>query len=237
MLATRTMMMMIASAAFRRIAESCVAVPTAQGVRAVAQAVGAVGLCAGSAASLGWTDRFLRLDYPRQQQFASFEAASTSVTTTLLRSLIMPGLLEELVWRIILQPPGMPVHRVVLVNAAFAAYHVFGSAVLAERLDGRSGARAVFRDPAFLCLAFVLGNACSFVHVRSGHALWAPSLAHALPVAVWLSLLGGEEALSTAGGLPKATTRQRGDRPLLSSTDESNDEENSRRSSGELRDQ
>jgi len=191
----------------QRIAASCAVAPTAQGMTAVAQAVGVMGLCSGGAACLGWTDRFVQWD-PQQQQQEPLPPAILSVAKTFLRSLIMPGLLEELLWRVALQPPGMPVYQMVLVNAAFTAYHVFGSAVLAERFGGphKWGARAVFTDPAFLALAFCLGNVCSYAHVRAGHAMWAPVLVHALPVTVWLSLLGGERALSTPGGLTDTNT-------------------------------
>jgi predicted Abi (CAAX) family protease len=113
---------------------------------------------------------------------------------------MIPSLLEEVVWRVVLQPPGMVWGRIVVVNAAFSLYHIVGSSPLAE-LEGKIGAKTIFCDPMFLSLAFVLGNACSFAYIRSGHSLWAPVLVHALSVTVWLSFLGGQSALVTKGGL------------------------------------
>ena len=129
---------------------------------------------------------------------------ATNMIRTFGRSLLIPSLLEEILWRVILQPPGSSVLRMVGVNVAFSLYHTVGSVFLAERLDGRPGARTVFCNPVFLSLAFVLGNACSWCYVRSGHALWAPVLTHAVVVTIWLTCGNGETALSTPGGLSRS---------------------------------
>jgi predicted Abi (CAAX) family protease len=144
---------------------------------------------------VGHTQRFLRLDMT--EDFPSI----TQVGKTFLRSLIVPSLVEELLWRIALQPPGSSISYMVGINFAFAVYHIFGSVFLAEQLDNRQGARTVFQDPSFLSISFILGNACTWAYVRSAYSLWAPVLTHAIPVTVWLSFLRGDEALSTPGGL------------------------------------
>ena len=188
---------MIVSVLWNRIAAAAVVAPTAQGATAFAQAVGVMGLCTGCVVKLGLTDRFIQRDYYCMEH----PNIAATIPKTFMRALFTPGLMEEVIWRVLFQPPGMHWGAIVAVNAAFAAYHVFGSAFLAERLDNRLGARAVFRDPTFLFLAFILGNACSYAYVQAGYALWAPVLAHTIPVTIWLTLLGGDKALSTPGGL------------------------------------
>jgi len=190
-----------------------------KGVSVVVQAVGVMSFCSGCAMSMGLTERFVQFDYCQEHPEAVY-----TLPRTFLRTLIMPGLVEEVVWRVLFQPPGMNWGPIVAINAAFAIYHVFGSAVLAENFDGRRGARAVFCNPTFVSLAFVLGNLCSYVYIRAGYALWAPVLAHAVPVAVWLSLLGGETALSTPGGLPELASMEQNSQTCLLSEESSNDE-------------
>lgn len=207
------------------MATAAVVPPNVKGVAAVMQALGALTVCSGGALGLGLTDRFLQLDEEffkswRQHQqeqrgdFKNDEYETILSTTqqhqqhhrsafplTFARTLIMPGLVEELFWRVLCQPPGTKWSVILAVNAAFTFYHVIGSAPLTEYLDGRRGAKAVFSDPTFLMLAFVLGNVCSYAYIQAGYALWAPVFAHAIPVSVWLTFLKGEEALSTPGGL------------------------------------
>ena len=88
--------------------------------------------------------------------------------------------------------------RTIVVNLTFASYHLLGAELLV-RGDVAPGAQRVFRDPAFLCLAFVLGEACSWAYLRSGGGLYAAVLTHAVPVTLWLELCGGERALRGGG--------------------------------------
>ena len=179
--------------------------PTKQGAIAVAQALGVFGLCSGCAVGIGVTDRFLDLRYlqgHQDQESIEVKFLPLVVGGTFLRVLVLPALVEEILWRVIFQPPGTSWIQAMAVNAAFTFYHICGSAPMAERIDGHVGAKSVFCDPAFLSLAFVLGNVCSFAYRQAGYALWAPVLVHAVPVTIWLSLLGGESALRARGGLP-----------------------------------
>jgi predicted Abi (CAAX) family protease len=143
------------------------------------------------------------------------------VVKTFARTLIVPSVPEELIWRVLLlQPPLIPSPssywsspRVLFVNVLFAAYHYHGSVILTEIFHKKNdhdrsyaGAKTVFRDPMFLTLAFVLGNACSYAYQRSGYSLWAPVIVHAVSVTVWLTLLSGEKALSTPGGLSSSNS-------------------------------
>jgi predicted Abi (CAAX) family protease len=181
-----------------RLVKAALVAPTWSGAVASAQALTAIAVCTVVAHQTEQTQNFLRLD-----RNESLPTISVEVGKTFLGALVVPSLLEEIFWRVALQPVGTSLPSMIGVNFAFAMYHVFGSVLLAEQLDGRQGARDVFRDPAFLSLAFVLGNACSWAYVHSSYSLWAPVLTHAIPVTVWLSFLQGNTALSTPGGLPK----------------------------------
>lgn len=191
---------MIVSAIWTRIATAATVPPTAKGAIAVTQALGIMAVSAAGATVTGTTARFISLD----EQLPSLKEFSS----TLVRTLVVPGLVEELLWRVLFQPPTMPAYQIVAINVAFAFYHVFGSTWLAEHLDGREGARDVFRDPAFLSLAFILGNTCSYAYIKAGYALWAPVVVHSIPVAVWLTIFGGDRALRTCGGLAASSSLQ-----------------------------
>jgi predicted Abi (CAAX) family protease len=102
----------------------------------------------------------------------------------LARVLVVPSLVEESLFPVI-----------VLTNGLFAAYHLIAATMAAEYLLDRPGVVRTFRDPQFLGLAFLLGNLCSYSYYMANYGLWAPVLVHAIPVAVWLSCLGGEAVL------------------------------------------
>ena len=53
----------------------------------------------------------------------------------------------------------------------------------------------VFSDPSFLFMTFCLGNVCSYSYIKAGYGLYAPVLIHAISVSVWLTFLGGNQAL------------------------------------------
>lgn len=176
----------------RNMQRAALVTPTLAGGIAVLQSYALLGLCTA-------------VLYPSSNTFLKWNATHTTaqeVGTVLLRTLIVPSLVEETVWRIMLQPPGTSLFQIVATNAAFAAYHVVSANILVTFLDQKMGAPEVFRQPSFLALAFVLGNVCSFAYCRSGHALWAPVVVHALPVTLWLTVCSGMEALRTPGGLP-----------------------------------
>ena len=182
----------------RQIVKAALVAPSSSGVAASLQALTAVAACTVVAHQLHQTEAFLYHD--ADQEYPPIG----EVGRTFLRALIVPSLLEEVIWRVALQPRGTSLTHMIGVNLAFTIYHIFGSVFLAEHLDNRQGAKTVFRDPAFLSLAFVLGNACSWSFVHSSYSLWAPVVTHAIPVTIWLSFLHGDEALSTPGGLKKS---------------------------------
>lgn len=126
--------------------------------------------------------------------FAQWPPKTPPDVLVFARVLLVPSLVEESVFRVLLQPPGMSLSMIVVTNGLFAAYHLIGAAA-GEHVFHRPGVVRTFQDPKFLSLAFVLGNLCSYSYRMANYGLWAPVLVHAIPVAVWLSMLGGEAVL------------------------------------------
>ena len=128
--------------------------------------------------------------------FSSGEEVSTRrVFLTFCRTAMFPGFVEEYFWRKTLLGKGSTLFsaRSLVVNAAYATSHVLTAPLLAT---ARPGATKVFRDPAFIGLAFALGLACTHAFIASGHRLYAPVILHAATVTLWLTHLGGERKLS-----------------------------------------
>jgi predicted Abi (CAAX) family protease len=109
--------------------------------------------------------------------------------------LVLPALIEELVFRVGLLPH--PLEGVGLASALawgalslglFVAYHP-----LAARLWYPQG-RHTFSDPRFLVPCALLGVICSIAYAATG-SVWPPVLIHWLVVLVWVELLGGSHQL------------------------------------------
>jgi predicted Abi (CAAX) family protease len=113
---------------------------------------------------------------------------------------LMPSLLEELIFRVLLLPqPGEGVAPLTLLGwsglglGLFVAYHP-----LAGSLWYPPG-RRLFRDPRFLVPCTLLGVICTVAYLATG-SLWLPVLLHAAVVITWLERLGGRELLAAAAG-------------------------------------
>ncbi|MCP9926992.1 CPBP family intramembrane metalloprotease [Cyanobium sp. CH-040] len=111
--------------------------------------------------------------------------------------LVMPALVEELIFRVGLLPhPLEGEHGAALLAwmalsvGLFVLYHP-----LAGRLWYRAG-RRLFDDPRFLVQCTLLGVACAVVYVVTG-SLWPPVLIHWLAVLVWLEPLQGRRLLAS----------------------------------------
>jgi predicted Abi (CAAX) family protease len=111
--------------------------------------------------------------------------------------LVMPALVEELLFRVALLPHPLEGERgsallawIALSVGLFVLYHP-----LAARL-WYPQARAVFADPRFLVQCSILGLACALVYVVTG-SLWPPVLIHWLAVLVWLEPLQGRQRFRT----------------------------------------
>jgi predicted Abi (CAAX) family protease len=111
-----------------------------------------------------------------------------------LALLVMPAIVEELIFRVLLLPhPLEGVGRASMLAwgalsvGLFVLYHP-----VAARLWYPQG-RAVFRDPRFLIQCTLLGAACVLEYNLTG-SLWSAAGLHWLAVLVWLEPLGGRRA-------------------------------------------
>jgi len=116
----------------------------------------------------------------------------------LARLLLLPALVEELLFRVLLIPhpiEGLPWQPLLGWNALslglFVLYHP-----VAARLWYPQG-RAVFDDPRFLLQATLLGVACSLAYGFTG-SLWPSVLIHWLAVVIWLEPLQGRNRFDLA---------------------------------------
>lgn len=110
-----------------------------------------------------------------------------------LRVLLLPALLEEVLFRVLPNPhPSEFAGRVrvwtsaALSLAAYVLLHPLGNLL--------SAGQAPFTAPAFLLLVALLGSACLLLYRRSG-SLWPPLMLHWLVVTGWLAF-GGRGLLS-----------------------------------------
>jgi predicted Abi (CAAX) family protease len=117
-----------------------------------------------------------------------------------LTALVFPAAAEELVFRVLLLPhPSEHAPRSVVLLCVGISLGLF---VVSHPLNGALGSpgrRATFTDPVFLCLATLLGLACTLVYLRSG-SLWPPVALHWVAVVAWLLFLGGHERLNPHTG-------------------------------------
>jgi predicted Abi (CAAX) family protease len=122
--------------------------------------------------------------------------------------LLMPALVEELLFRVCLIPhpiEGFPwrsqVGWVALSLSLFVAYHPVAARLWYPQ------ARPLFDRPQFLLQATLLGLACSLAFVATG-SLWPPVLIHWLAVLIWLEPLRGRERFGLAQAAPSNRARQ-----------------------------
>lgn len=116
----------------------------------------------------------------------------------LARLLLMPALVEELLFRVLLIPhpiEDFPWQPLLGWNALslglFVLYHPVAARLWYPQ------ARDLFDDPRFLLQATLLGVACSLAYGYTG-SLWPPVLIHWLAVVIWLEPFRGRELLGLA---------------------------------------
>ena len=112
------------------------------------------------------------------------------------RVLLIPALLEEVVFRGSLNPHPTEgagrrqvISGAVISLIAYTVLHPLNGALLLAISDGEQQAARVFLDAEFLALVLLLGLSCLILYRRSG-SLWTPTFMHALVVTAWLSLGG-----------------------------------------------
>lgn len=106
---------------------------------------------------------------------------------TIAITLFMPGILEELGWRVAFIPhpseavsPGKLLLWTSLSLGLFVLYHPLNRCV----------PHNTFKNPIFLGLATLLGLICSIAYLESG-SLWTPVFLHWSIVVGWLVFFGG----------------------------------------------
>ena len=121
---------------------------------------------------------------------------------TALRTFIVPGLMEELLWRAALLPhPSFESNRrrgfalqLLASNVAYMSSHLLIGQVLSYA-GLRPGAARLFGDVRFLVCTAGLGAVCTLVYYACRGSIWTPTLVHALVVTVWLLFFGGDHLL------------------------------------------
>ena len=128
-----------------------------------------------------------RLGFLSPQTISSWKVARK----TTIVAFFMPGLLEELCWRVAFIPhPSEEVSLslrcfwIVLSLILFVLYHPLNIWV---RHD-------TFKNPVFLGLAALLGLACTIAYLVTG-SIWIPTIVQWLIVVGWLLFFGGLEKL------------------------------------------
>ena len=116
--------------------------------------------------------------------------------------LLMPALVEEFIFRLLLIPHPIETASLLHVCGAslislvlFIAYHPVNA-----RTFYRLG-NPTFMDWRFLTLAGLLGGVCTIAYLATG-SIWGAVMIHWLVVGVWLKLLGGAQRLATANVPP-----------------------------------
>ncbi|WOD40937.1 type II CAAX prenyl endopeptidase Rce1 family protein [Nodosilinea sp. E11] len=133
-----------------------------------------------------------------QSQFLSPTVASLSWADGLrlaARVLLVPALLEEGFWRVLLLPH--PTERMSDRKRWRLGLPMLGLFVVMHPLNAMTlypMAFATFTNPVFLLSAALLGLICTFMYWRSG-SLWVVTAMHWLVVVVWLLFLGGYTSL------------------------------------------
>lgn len=108
---------------------------------------------------------------------------------------IFPSFFEESIFRGMLIPNNARergtkyIIKVSLVSSiVFVLWHPLNALTI------NPGARAIFLNPYFLFITFLLGIAASISYIYS-KSLWAPVIIHWLTVVVWVVFLGGRNLI------------------------------------------
>lgn len=163
-------------------------------------ALAALSIYGAIAWRLGHWWRFFKPTNP----FDDLNLTSATLTRSLLRLLILPALLEELIFRVLLLPhPTEAVQShtlgiwLAISLGLFVIYHPLNALTLYP------AGNPTFLRPAFLALAGLLGLTCSLVYLQTG-SLWLPTLIHWIVVGAWVFGLGGYQRLQPIPPQPQA---------------------------------
>ncbi len=135
-----------------------------------------------------------------------------TIATTLGIALVVPALLEETLFRVILLPSPNHPHFYLWASLGLILF------ILAHPLNALlffPHRKSTFFNPHFLALAGLLGLICTIAYQRSS-SLWLPVLLHWIPVGIWLLLWGGLERITPAATIvtaPQVTAPQEAESP------------------------
>ena len=118
-----------------------------------------------------------------------------TIVTTLGIAFIVPALVEETLFRVILLPPPNHPHFYLWASWGLILF------ILAHPLNALlffPHRKNTFFNPHFLALAGLLGLLCTIAYQQS-ESLWLPVLLHWIPVGLWLLLWGGLERMNHQG--------------------------------------
>jgi predicted Abi (CAAX) family protease len=124
-------------------------------------------------------------------QRPQWQGSVSQVLTVGAVSFFAPGLLEELLFRVIALPG-----KEEDFNWSVAMFMVLVFSVV-YHTDAIHRQHEVFDDWRFLCASLAIGAACTFVYARTG-SWWLAAVVHWLPVWLWLSFSGGKEKIDQA---------------------------------------
>jgi predicted Abi (CAAX) family protease len=111
--------------------------PTWRGGRSVMQSLFLMGTMTGVGTVMGWTKQFVHFPNPPSPPELATTTTPTSSNTTnysvakvFLRVLIVPSLCEEIIWRVLLQPPGCSMVHACIINSFYTLSHVLYATIL-----------------------------------------------------------------------------------------------------------
>jgi predicted Abi (CAAX) family protease len=147
------------------------------------------------ALTIGFKSKFLK--------FSNSSRATKSSLSANIRDLVylflMPSLIEELVFRLLLIPH--PIETATSSSIYLWAGISLGLFVLYHPLNAQlfyKVGNPTFMDWRFLTLTGLLGGVCTIAYLSTG-SIWAAVLIHWIVVVVWLKFLGGDRRLIQSG--------------------------------------
>lgn len=136
---------------------------------------------------LGFNSRFLRVSH----SFRNFK----ELFLGLLVIFIMPSLVEELIFRVLLLPhPNEQVSTIIWCLWAALSLFLFIIAHPLNALTFHPQGKPTFMTPIFLTLTGILGLVCTIAYKITG-CLWVIVIIHWAVVVIWQYWLGGKEKL------------------------------------------
>ena len=107
---------------------------------------------------------------------------------------LVPSLVQEIIWRGMFIPRNNYMTLVSWMPWFILVLHVLSHPVAAQLVWPRG--RSVFGDVRFLLLATIVLGGATTSYIVTGGSVWAATVTHGIPVALWRDFFKGEERLS-----------------------------------------